>query len=297
MSLILHHNDLDGHCSGAIVKLAHPEAELHSIDYGQPVPWDKIKKAKKVIMVDFCLQPFSDMVKLKTLTNLVWIDHHSEALKEADKVGFKAEGLRRNGDAGCELSWEYFFPKKEMPKPAYLLGRFDVWKHEGVKDCMEFKYGMEARDSAPTNSELWDVLLHPEYSRHDDLVKTIIEEGKVIKRYVEAKWEEQAQGGAFEVEFEGLKCIAMNSMGSGSLPFKSVWDKKKHDAMLGFGWADGAWSIGMYTDSKRDPRIAKVTTKNGADGTRVSFRFRSDIPPYKVRLKQDFVEFFISSKD
>jgi hypothetical protein len=40
-----------------------------------------------------------------------------------------------------------------------------------------------------------------------------------------------------------------------------------------------------------------VTTKNGTDGTRVSFRFRSDIPAYKVRLKQDFVEFFISSKD
>jgi hypothetical protein len=49
--------------------------------------------------------------------------------------------------------------------------------------------------------------------------------------------------------------------------------------------------------SKRDPRIAKVTTKNGTDGTRVSFRFRSDIPAYKVRLKQDFVEFFISSND
>jgi hypothetical protein len=49
--------------------------------------------------------------------------------------------------------------------------------------------------------------------------------------------------------------------------------------------------------AKRDPRIAKVSTKNGTDGTRVSFRFRSDIPAYKVRLKQDFVEFFISSKD
>jgi hypothetical protein len=49
--------------------------------------------------------------------------------------------------------------------------------------------------------------------------------------------------------------------------------------------------------SKRDARIAKVTTKNGSDGTRVSFRFRSGIPAYKVRLRQDYVEFFISSKD
>jgi PilZ domain len=48
--------------------------------------------------------------------------------------------------------------------------------------------------------------------------------------------------------------------------------------------------------TKRDPRIAKVTTKNGSDGARVSFHFRSAIPAYKVRLRNDYVEFFINSK-
>jgi hypothetical protein len=47
--------------------------------------------------------------------------------------------------------------------------------------------------------------------------------------------------------------------------------------------------------ARRDSRIAKVSTKNGSDGARVSFRFRSDIPAYKVRLRNDFVEFFISA--
>jgi hypothetical protein len=47
--------------------------------------------------------------------------------------------------------------------------------------------------------------------------------------------------------------------------------------------------------SSRDDRIAKVRTQNGADGTRISFRFRGSIPPYKVRLRKDFIEFFISS--
>jgi PilZ domain-containing protein len=46
--------------------------------------------------------------------------------------------------------------------------------------------------------------------------------------------------------------------------------------------------------ARRDSRIAKVSTRNGSDGARVSFRFRSDIPAYKVRLRNDFVEFFIS---
>jgi hypothetical protein len=46
--------------------------------------------------------------------------------------------------------------------------------------------------------------------------------------------------------------------------------------------------------ARRDSRIAKVSTRNGSDGARVSFRFRSDIPAYKVRLRGNFVEFFIS---
>jgi PilZ domain-containing protein len=45
----------------------------------------------------------------------------------------------------------------------------------------------------------------------------------------------------------------------------------------------------------RDRRIAKVVTQNGGEGTRVSFRFRRDVPPFKVRLRKDFVEFFISA--
>jgi hypothetical protein len=47
--------------------------------------------------------------------------------------------------------------------------------------------------------------------------------------------------------------------------------------------------------SARDSRIAKVVTRNGPDGTRVSFRFKKTTPAYKVRLRKDFVEFFIGS--
>jgi hypothetical protein len=47
--------------------------------------------------------------------------------------------------------------------------------------------------------------------------------------------------------------------------------------------------------AQRDDRIAKVLTRNGSDGARVSFRFRRAVPGYKVRLRKDFVEFFISS--
>jgi hypothetical protein len=48
--------------------------------------------------------------------------------------------------------------------------------------------------------------------------------------------------------------------------------------------------------ARRDARIAKATLKNGGEGARLSFRFRSTIPGYKVRLRKDYVEIFISSR-
>ncbi|HVW26610.1 MAG TPA: PilZ domain-containing protein [Polyangiaceae bacterium] len=48
---------------------------------------------------------------------------------------------------------------------------------------------------------------------------------------------------------------------------------------------------------KRDDRIAEVRTKNGPTGAHVTFVFRSKIPTYKVRLRKNYVEFFISSPD
>jgi hypothetical protein len=46
---------------------------------------------------------------------------------------------------------------------------------------------------------------------------------------------------------------------------------------------------------KRDDRISAVRTKNGPDGAHVTFVFRGKVPSYKVRLRNNSVEFFISS--
>jgi hypothetical protein len=47
---------------------------------------------------------------------------------------------------------------------------------------------------------------------------------------------------------------------------------------------------------KRDDRILGVNVKNTPAGGKVTFRFRKDIPGYKVRLRNDYVEFFVNSE-
>lgn len=46
---------------------------------------------------------------------------------------------------------------------------------------------------------------------------------------------------------------------------------------------------------KRDDRIRSVTAEPSKEGAVIKFHFRGTVPSYKVRLRNDYVEFFISS--
>ena len=92
--LCLHHNDQDGICAGAIVRHKFGDAAiLHKIDYGLPVPWDKIEAAQTVILTDFSL-PLADMTRIQQAKGekFIWIDHHISAMKEMN--GLPLEGIR-----------------------------------------------------------------------------------------------------------------------------------------------------------------------------------------------------------
>jgi len=42
MKCFYHSVDLDGHCSGAIVKRAYPDCEMIGINYGDKFPWQQV---------------------------------------------------------------------------------------------------------------------------------------------------------------------------------------------------------------------------------------------------------------
>lgn len=62
MKAFYHSADLDGHCSGAIVKLMHKDCTMIPIDYGDKFPYESIQKDEFIFMVDFSLQPFDRMI-------------------------------------------------------------------------------------------------------------------------------------------------------------------------------------------------------------------------------------------
>jgi len=270
-----HKVDLDGICSAGIVKMKYPDAILYPINYGDPFPWNDIRKDDVVFMVDFGLQPFSDMVKLNNLCKLHWIDHHKTAMDDARKVGFQASGgqLIKDGIAGCELSWKYLFPKVSMPRIVYLLGRYDVWDHKNAPDAKPFQFGAQTYDLKPEDIK--------EFLNED--VNNIIFIGKKILKYIKIRSKQETAKCAFDLTFEGINFAATNSPLNSSMSIEGYYDESKHDAMLVYCInSNGNYMISVYSD-KDHIDVSVIAKKYGGGGHRGAAGFELEELPFKIQ--------------
>ena len=109
MTVCLHHNDLNGRCSGSLVERYSKEPGRYlavEMDYTKEVPFNSIEPNETVYIVDFSLSP-ENMTKLLEITkNVIWIDHHKTAIENLKD--FDLKGLREIGYSGCELTYRYF---------------------------------------------------------------------------------------------------------------------------------------------------------------------------------------------
>jgi len=277
MKVFYHSADLDGHCSGAIIKTKYPDCELIGINYGDIFPWSNIKKNENVFMVDFALQPFSDMEKLNKIAKLSWIDHHKTAIEEAHKKGFIASKLQvlQIGKAACELCWETFYPGVKN-RTVELLGRYDVW--DLIPNTLELQNGLRMYDTLPNNDFLWKKLLGQNNAFLDDVLKigsTLLRKQKMDNiAYIKAC--------SFETEIDGLNVIALNRGLTNSKIFESEYNPKKHDAMLTFVWRKGQWTVSLYSDQKNID-VSKICKARGGGGHKGAAGFQCSILPFLLK--------------
>lgn len=113
--VIFYHADDDGKCAGYWVsKLNKRKTGVKDdvitcsmINYGWPIPWDKISKNELVYIVDFSFS-VEDMDTLLEITeNVVWIDHHISAIEKYANYDRHIDGIRLDGAAGCLLTYFY----------------------------------------------------------------------------------------------------------------------------------------------------------------------------------------------
>lgn len=259
-----HSADLDGHCSGAIVKYRLPEAIMHPINYGDEFPWNEIQKGDVVYMVDFALQPFTDMEKLWELCgDLIWLDHHDSSINECEKVHMNSiSGHRRTTEAACAITWRYLFPDKPVPLAVKLLSLYDSWTYQGhglEPMVLPFQMRMRMENLDPKEwdhcGSYWIRLFQhhreetnmtekfsPSHMQAAMKMSELVNEGKLLLRYDEEQKRRYVQTYGFETMLEvpiypvrgseqnnvagSYKAIALNIGMSNSKVFDSVWRKK-----------------------------------------------------------------------
>jgi oligoribonuclease NrnB/cAMP/cGMP phosphodiesterase (DHH superfamily) len=276
-----HGDDFDGYCSGAIVKYFIPDAVMYPISYDDPFPWDDIQIEDTVYMTDFSLQPFDLMLKLKEKCNLIWIDHHQSSINEMIKyTPFK--GIQRSSRAASYLTWGWF-TDRAIPLPVKLIAEYDIWDHSDPR-TLPFQYGLKSLENTnPKDSmKLWNILFKEfkwwELFRKSP-VDIIVEKGTSILSYVKESNKQMCKS-CIEIDFHGLKCIALNHPApNSSMIFESVWDNTKYDAMMPFYWSNNKlWCFSLYTD-KEGIDVSKVAKKLGGGGHKQAAGFSLNYLP------------------
>lgn len=289
MICIYHSKDLDGYCSGAIVKRKYPDAIMIGYDYGQELDMFNIPEGRKIIMIDVSL-PMPEMLKLAQHSGyqLTWIDHHISAIN--DYKAFVGEGetfltaVLENGISACEGGWKHLFPDEFMPTAVKLLGEYDTWRNQD-KDrwdnaIMPFQYGMrmfcQSAETFPQELLDWyDIVT-------DNPVYKIIHEGKLILSYQKTQ-NERACKIAFETVFEGLRAICLNNGGANSQVFESVYDESKHDVMIPFIFTGKHWTFSLYT-TKDDVDCSVIAKSKGGGGHKKAAGFQLKELPEEFKI-------------
>jgi oligoribonuclease NrnB/cAMP/cGMP phosphodiesterase (DHH superfamily) len=249
--------DLDGKASARLCLRKYPGAYLHGINYGfKNFDWREIDEHTRVVMVDFCLEPWHMMEHMQEKAKeFIWIDHHKTSIAEDEKyiaAGHKKiKGMRQVGLAACELTWFHFFAAEPMPTAISLLGRYDVWDFTDSR-VEPFQMGICTVSHEPS-SDVWDKLLGPECVA-EDTVSNILRDGEVIVRYKKLQDTLYVKMLSFPTRInpEGTNCcykaIACNAAMNNSQLFDSIWDGNKHDLMISFHRrSDQQWSVSLYT--------------------------------------------------
>jgi len=219
-----HAGDMDGWCSGAIVKKFYQdqeiEVEMFPINYGDKFLWEVINPDDIVYVVDFSL-PEEEMIKLGNLLDdgkgeLIWIDHHIGVSSLFEEV--KCSGMFDTSVAACELTWKYLFDK-EVPRFVELLSAYDCWDHSGRiaswGEIEHFQYGFKARATNPKDSTelFWDGwFLFSDLNREvGTYIKDTINVGAGIQKYVEDRFRSELASRSYKIYWEGHKCLVINS--------------------------------------------------------------------------------------
>lgn len=263
MLCIYHLADHDGKGSAAIVKSVYPEIELYGFNHDMEVPYELIAKHDMIVVCDIAL-PLDYMFELSEKKDFTWIDHHVSVINKYEErlqQGAKPiKGLRKVGTAAIELTWNYFYPDRQVPLGVELLAKNDLFELSDPR-VRSFEYAMQSYGVNNPADLIWKSIFDGSLD-----INEMVQDGDRILAWINVRNFRLARMMAFEAEFEGLKCICANMPQGYSSFFDSLENIKDYDVMINFYMNKNRhWSLSFYT-SKANVDVSKIAEKFGGGG-------------------------------
>ncbi|MBQ7632540.1 MAG: hypothetical protein IJS88_00305 [Alphaproteobacteria bacterium] len=264
MLCIYHIADHDGKGSAAIVKSKFPETELMGLNHDMEIPYEEIEKHDKIVICDIAL-PVKYMLELNKKIDLTWIDHHVSVINEYEELMKGSEyepikGKREIGTAALVLTWQYFYPDKELPEGLRLLGLNDIYDLRDRR-VRPFEYAVQTFGVNRPTDKIWNQLINNEIN-----IKEMVEKGNAILSWVRHRNYRLVRGMAFESEYKGLHCICSNMAQGQSEFFDSLDNVRNFDFMVNFFMnKKNRWNLTFYT-YKNDVDVSKIAAEFGGGG-------------------------------
>ena len=276
-AICFHHNDPDGHASGAIVKYAlGDDVTLFESDYdGNPIPWELVEQAEQVIVTDFSF-PVDEMKRLAAGREMIWIDHHKSAMEEFEGIADDWLGIRDISEAACVLTWQYFFPQKPVPRAIVLIGDRDIWRW-AEKDTGAFGASLYNQDHHANNAAFWKPLLEDDPAT----LKKMIAEGAWLREINLREIDSLMEARSYEVEFEGYEALVVNKRGTGDV---GNYGRDRGYEIV-YTYADKMLDDGLYTivtlySNKVDVSVIATRYGGGGHAGAAGFSFPRGATPF-----------------
>lgn len=238
--------------------------------------------------------------------NITWIDHHASSIANHPP---SIPGYRIDGVAACRLAWQWFsakeryckttsltgkedadwfqnhypFPTKqdftdrklEEPIAVRLAGEYDIWDKRDPNAEL-FQHGLRSQNL----DGMWPLLLSTDGDLPTKAVTHLLNAGTAVEYAQKRQDEFIAKNRSFDVEWEGLKFMAINAVRCNSLTFEAA-TRPDHDALMGFFWNGKEWSVSLYhAPHRKDLDLSAIAVKYGGGGHRGACGFRATSLPF-----------------
>lgn len=275
MKIFYHGADLDGWCSGALLKLKYPEADLISVNHGFPFPYELVEDQEKIFVVDFSWD-INTMIDLNNKYDLIWIDHHVSIIEEIKKNNLEFNGIQKVGIGACSLVYDYLY-LNDNPTPRFikLLAEYDVFNFSD-SNTLPFQFGMRIRMTDPIiDVSSWKSII----SMDEELEKEIVNEGNCILKYLNQYNEKLINSLGIYTWFEGYSALAVNQGMTNSFIFDSHPKKDEFDIFISFVRRYNKWSVSLYS---KHIDVSVIAKKYGGGGHKGAAGFPCQQLPFEI---------------